>query len=95
MCFVLVLMLRYRSHRPIAKTTRLALGTQELTTEIEDQVVALVDAPWHYHRVTAAGELGEDRRLGPKTDVDRMIGQLWLRKSELRVVHASKLFVKS
>jgi len=38
---------------------------------------------------------GEDRRLGPKTDVDRVIGQLWLRKSELRVVHASKLFVKS
>ena len=35
------------------------------------------------------------KKSGPKTDVDRVIGQLWLRKSELRVVHASKLFVKS
>jgi hypothetical protein len=61
-----------KDHTPATKSARLTLDTPERTVDIEHQVVTVVVSERKQYAIAASNELGEDDRLGPDANVDRM-----------------------
>jgi hypothetical protein len=69
---------RAEANDSITQSTCLALSPEEASIKVEDQVIALVDTKRQQNRIPESNELGQDRRLGPESDIDRVVRQLWL-----------------
>jgi hypothetical protein len=63
-------------HHTAAKPSRLALRSQEPTSDIDDQVIPMVIAVRNQHAVAARDELREDDRLTALANIDRMPAQV-------------------
>jgi hypothetical protein len=61
--------------RAATKSTRLALGTQKTVAEVDGEVVSLIRAERRQHSVAAPDERGQNDRLRPLSNVDRMSAQ--------------------
>jgi hypothetical protein len=65
----------------IAKTTGLALSLQQLTANVQDEVISLIYANRHEHSVAEPNEVRQDRALCALANVDWVATELRLRQS--------------
>lgn len=61
-------------HAP-AKAARFALRSHERSIEVENKVVPLVHTEGKEDAIPRPDQMGQDRRLRPLTDIDRVISE--------------------
>jgi hypothetical protein len=65
---------RVETNSPATDSSGLALGSYELTLDINDEVISVVEAEWDQHVIAPADELTEDGCLGSEANLD------WVRR---------------